>query len=259
MQIETYYGSSVLLLSAFNTADDIIVSLLHTDFSISNLGTFQSENEDNFLLEDGNELLLDIPNGYVDGLSIFLVNADPRGNKSYDSSFTGGGLKVTSGNTQNPGIGVVRDNTVTAVSAISGITLVAAYDRSGKFSRINTIDQFKTGTSGDNPDHIAVRVADRGSTISNLPSAFPYKGSQAASDITTRVEDTFAPLALGFKRHLQEVVVYHRTNDALVPLKTIPTDIPFNVLPEYVRIGFGYSGRRPMELKNITVNGNKLA
>ena len=262
MDTDKHYSSSILYTPIFNSADDIIVSLMHTDFATENFGFLMNEDGGAVLQEDNSELLLNISKGHIDGLSVFLVNADPGNNETYNDTFTGGGINATNNNHINPGMGLVRDNIFTSVSAVSGITLITALDSSGRFAKINALDQFKDGSASDIPNAFSVRTVDRGSTITNQPTAFPYKGSITnVVNAANRLEKTFSVLSIGFKRHLQEVQLYDRRDDGILTSNYTPiqTDIPLHLVPKNVRIGISYSGRMPMEIKNITVNAGLSA
>jgi hypothetical protein len=251
--VDKSYSSNVLFTRAFDPAQDIILSFLYTDFDTEDLGLLRKEDRDLLLLQDGSDFRLNIGRGTVDGLSVFLIN-DTAG-----TTLTGGGSA-----TNNPGLNLITDTNVSDLSALSGIMLIAAIDKTGYFglssNGVNgSLEQFTTGNDTLNPDNIVIRTANRGSTITALPSTFDYKGSVPLSSYERdTIDKKFKIFTIGFKRHLQDVTIYNREKDAIEAISTFNTDIPLSNLPSKVYIGLSYSGYMPMEIKNITVNGNTI-
>ena len=149
---------------------------------------------------------------------------------------------------------LVTDTITTANSAVSGIVLIAALDQSGYFGLSGSLDQFRGGIPSIEPGNIVLR------TFNKALSTFDFKGSIKIDSIEDRliIDKTFNIFSIGFKRHLQDVVIYNRTSQLIETVKTFNTDIPIDTIPQYFRIGFSYSGVRPMELKNITINGTTV-
>jgi len=198
-------------------------------------------------LQDGSDFRLNIGRGTVDGLSVFLINDLPG------TTLTGGGSAAN-----NPGLNLVTDTTTTNLSALSGIMLIAAIDNTGYFGLSSNgangaLPQFQSGNTTLQPDNMVVRVANRGTTLTALPSTFDYKGAVPLSAAQSQIVDKkYKIFSIGFKRHLQDVIIYNRTNSLIEPVSVINTDIPLISLPLNVRLGISYSGYMHMEIKNIT-------
>ena len=249
-------SSNILYTQAFKATDDTTLSFVYTSPETENLGTLLTQSQNYLVLEDAGDFILNIASdsvpgiSAVDGLAVFLVD------DAVTSVLTGGGSQI-----YNPGLNLVTDTTQTSSSAVSGMFLIAALDQSGYFGLSGTgdgapslngaLDQFIGGTSSLEPGNIVLR------TLGEDLSSFNYKGSIAVDSIEDRlvVDKTFNIFSIGFKRHLQDVVIYNRTPELIETAKTFNTGIPLDNIPQYFRIGFSYSGVRPMELKNITING----
>lgn len=253
ISVDKSYSSNVLFTRAFNPVQDITLSFLYTDFDTENLGMLQTENFDFLLQQDGSDFILNIGRGTVDGLSVFLINDQPG------TTLSGGGSAIN-----NPGLNLVTDTNVTNLSALSGIVLIAAIDKSGYFGLSSngsngSLEQFTSGNTTVKPNNVVVRTASRSDTVTALPSAFEFRGSVPLSSTNTQtVDKKYKIFSIGFKRHLQDIVIYNRTDSSLEPVSTISTGIPLNGLPSSVRLGISYSGYMPMEIKNITVNGEHI-
>ena len=255
ISVNKSYSSTILLDQTFQSSEDIIFSFLYTDFDTQNLGLIKTEGEDYLTLEDGTDFLLNISKGTVDGLAVFLLN-DTCG-----TTLTGG-FSAENNLGTNYGLNLVND--AVFPSALSGITVIAAIDKTGYFSLSSdgtngSSSLYSSGETTLKPDRISVRVADRGTTLTAAPTALNYKGSVQLNSFTSETYDKkFKSFAVGFKRHLQDVTIYNRTSDKLHPLSTFNTNIPLHNQTEKVRIGISYAGHMPMEIKNITVNGKKI-
>jgi len=253
VSVDKSYSSNILYTQPLDPRNDITLSFLYTDFDTEDLGLLQSEDQDYFLLQDGSDFRLNIGRGTVDGLAVFLINNLPG------STLTGGGSAAN-----NPGLNLVTDTNTTDLSALSGIMLIAAIDKTGYFGLSSngsngSLDQYTSGNTTLKPNNIVVRAANRGSSLTALPSAFDFKGSTPLSSVNVQtVDDKFKVFSIGFKRHLQDVTIYNRTESLIEPHSTINTDISLSNLPSSVRLGISYSGYMPMEIKNITVNGNHI-
>lgn len=242
-------SSTILYSQPFKATDDTILSFLYTSPDTENLGTLLTQSQNYLLLEDGGDFILNIASdsvpgtAAVDGLTVFLVDADIGTGAAV---LTGGGSQFN-----NPGLNLVTSN-----SAVSGLVLIAALDQSGYFglSGAGSLPQFSGGTSSTEPGNIVLR------TFNKELSTFDFKGSIKVDSIEDRlvIDKTFNIFSIGFKRHLQDVVIYNRTSQLIETVKTFNTDIPVDTIPQYFRIGFSYSGVRPMELKNITINGTTV-
>lgn len=249
--VDKSYSSNVLFTQPFDPANDITLSFLYTDFETEDLGLLRTESEDYLLLQDGSDFRLNIGRGTVDGLSVFLINDEPG------TTLIGGGSAVN-----NPGLNLVTDTVTTDLSALSGILLIAAIDNTGYFGLSSNgsndaLPQFQSGNTALKPEHIVIRTANRGTTATALPSTFDFKGSIPLSAIERQIVDKkYKIFSIGFKRHLQDVAIYNRESTVIETVSTVNTDIPLNILPSSVRLGISYSGYMPMEIKNITVNGN---
>lgn len=255
ISVDKSYSSTILLDQAFKSSEDIIFSFLYTDFDTQNFGSFRTENEDYLTLEDGSDLLLNINKGTVDGLAVFLIN------ETCGTTLTGG-FSAENNLGTNYGINLIND--AVYPNSLSGITVIAAIDKTGYFSLSSngsngSSDLYSSGETTLKPDRISVRVADRGTTLTAIPTAMDYKGAVELNSFSNETYDKrFKSFAIGFKRHLQDVTIYNRTSNMLKPLSTFNTDIPLINQTEKVRIGISYAGHMPMEIKNITVNGKKI-
>jgi hypothetical protein len=253
ISVDKSYSSNVLYTQPLDPKNDITFSFLYTDFDTEDLGLLQTEDQNHFLLQDGSDFRLNIGRGIVDGLAVFLINDIPG------ATLVGGGSA-----TNNPGLNLVTDTNTTDLSALSGIMLIAAIDKTGYFGLSSngsngSLKQYTSGNTTLKPDNLVIRAANRGSTISALPSAFDFKGSTPLSSVNTQTVDSrFKVFSIGFKRHLQDVTIYNRSDSLIEPHSTINTDISLSNLPSSVRLGISYSGHMPMEIKNITVNGNNI-
>ena len=241
-------SSTILYSQPFKATDDTILSFLYTSPDTENLGTLLTQSQNYLVLEDGGDFLLNINSAAVpgiaavDGLAVFLVDADIGTGAAV---LTGGGSQFN-----NPGLNLVTDTIVTDTSAVSGIVLIAALDQSGYFGLTGpgSLGQFSGGTSSLETGNIVLR------TFNKQLSTFDFKGLVNIEDRLV-IDKTFNIFSIGFKRHLQDVVIYNRTSQLIETIDTFNTDIPLDTIPQYFRIGFSYSGVRPMELKNITING----
>ena len=255
-------SSNILYTQPFKATDDTILSFLFTSPETENLGTLLTQSQNYLVLEDGGDFILNIASdsvpgtAAVDGLTVFLVDADIG---TGEAVLVGGGSQAN-----NPGLNLVTDTIITANSAVSGMFLIAALDQSGYFGLSGTgdgvpslngaLDQFRGGIPSIEPGNIVLR------TFNKALSTFDFKGSIKIDSIEDRliIDKTFNIFSIGFKRHLQDVVIYNRTSQLIETVKTFNTDIPIDTIPQYFRIGFSYSGVRPMELKNITINGTTV-
>lgn len=275
--VDKSYSSNVLFTQPFDPANDITLSFLYADFETEDLGLLRTESEDYLLLQDGSDFRLNIGRGTVDGLSVFLINDEPG------TTLIGGGSAAN-----NPGLNLVTDTVTTDLSALSGILLIAAIDNTGYFGLSGALPQFQTGNTTLKPEHIVVRTANRTrtstitvtstlgveggndeigtensdrlgieSSTAPIGMTFDFKGSVPLSAFERQIIDKkYKIFSIGFKRHLQDVTIFNRESTIIEPIDTINTDIPLNTLPSSVRLGISYSGYMPMEIKNITVNGN---
>lgn len=175
------------------------------------------------------------------------------------------------------GLNLVTDSVLTSLSALSGLLVITALDQTGYFGLCSNgghflsassvglppnngaLTQFNSGVSALEPKKIVVRGVDRGATLTNQPTAFPFKGSiDSTSNETITVDKQYRVFSIAFKRHLQDVIIYDRTADGLETRKVIDTGVHLQSLPVSARFGISYSGHMPMEIKNITVNGTIL-
>jgi hypothetical protein len=239
-------SSNILYTQPFKAANDTILSFIYTDPGTDNIGSLLTENQDYLIQENGGDVILNSINGDIDGLSVFLVDA---GDGTIPALLSGGGSQIN-----NPGLNLITDTITTSNSAVSGIMLVAALDQSGYFGLANSLDQFTTGTASLSPANIVVR------TFNKDLSTFDFKGSVSINTHEDEliVDKSFKIFSIGFKRHLQDVVIYNRTIESIETEHTFNTDIPLDSLPQYFRIGLSYSGDKSMEIKSLTVNGNIL-
>ncbi len=177
ISVDKSYSSNVLYTQPLDPKNDITFSFLYTDFDTEDLGLLQTEDQNYFLLQDGSDFRLNIGRGIVDGLAVFLINDIPG------ATLVGGGSA-----TNNPGLNLVTDTNTTDLSALSGIMLIAAIDKTGYFGLSSngsngSLKQYTSGNTTLKPDNLVIRAANRGSTISALPSAFDFKGSTPLSSL----------------------------------------------------------------------------
>ncbi len=67
--------------------------------------------------------------------------------------------------------------------------------------------------------------------------------------------NNFEIMRVGFRRRLQDVVIYKKENDIFEAQGIIETGFPTNTRPTSgVRVGIAYTGALPLSLKNITIN-----
>jgi len=244
--------SNILYTQPFDPRNDITVSFLYaapsntrSDFLLLQGGQFE---QGRFELQSNNDLmLLNFPedDSQFNGLGIFLVDGT-------SPTLTGGGggaLGILSA--FDPGIGAVTDTITTAQSAISGIILMVALDQSGAFGRDSSLQQFTTGT----PDLYPGNIAARSYNANNY--TFPFIGS-AEPSASPLIEGVYNIFRVGFKRRLQDIVVYKKVGNSFKSDIIFTTNIALNSIPETVRIGFTYSGNRSIDLKNIAINGSSI-
>ena len=144
--------------------------------------------------------------------------------------------------------------------SLSGLMAMAVIDNNGAFGLSGSQRFFYSGgTEGLSAGNFAVRTLTNTSglsTISNpiLNAVFDYKGSVTPTPY--HVVDTDWKLQrIGFKRHLQDLVLYKREDGIYENDHVFSTGFKLSALPPSVKIGLSYSGKMPMEIQNLTVNG----
>jgi len=244
--------SNILYTRPFDPRNDITVSFLYSapgntsaDFLLLQGGQFDGARFE--LQADDDILVLNFSeeNSQFNGLGVFLVDG------TSPILTGGGGGAIGTLSSFDPGIGMVTDTNTTAQSAISGIVLAVALDQSGAFGKINSLQQFTTGTADLAPGNIAAR------TFNSNDDTFPFIGS-AKPATSTLVEGVYNIFRVGFKRRLQDIVVYTREGNIYEPDIILTTNLALSDLPETVRVGFTYSGTQPVDIKNIAINGSSI-
>ena len=183
----------------------------------------------------------------------------------------------------NPGAGLVaqrsqnQDTTVVnTFTALSGLLIMACYDRNGAFSLSGSMTQYRnvgsetidygsadygnTDALTATQDKFAVRVASpqyTGHTVENSITSFPFLGSTDMPEIMADGGD-YEVMRVGFRRRLQEVLIYERENNLYQPKEVFYTGFPTNndaiAKGRKVRVGISYNGKMPFAIKNFTVN-----
>ena len=215
-------------------------------------------------------------NTFENGLSTYFTNPDTTINVGFSGfkSFgaNGNGIERISLSAadprdfQSPGCNLVNSNKrgvdVALASnfgiSLSGLLAMAVIDNNGSFGLSGSQRFFYTGgTEFLSAGNFAVR------TNSNVAAAeqsagtevtFDFKGSVITPTYPV-VEDNWKLHRIGFRRHLQELVLYQRDNSVYLPEHIFETGFNLSNLPPSVKIGFSYSGEMPMEIRNIAVNG----
>ena len=167
---------------------------------------------------------------------------------------------------QSPGCNLVNSNKrgvdVALASnfgiSLSGLLAMTVIDNNGAFGLSGSQRFFYTGgTEFLSAGNFAVRTNTYSGN--DLPPVgtdltFDFKGSVIPASYPT-VEDDWKLHRVGFRRHLQEIVLYQSEDGVYTPDHIFETGFNINTLPPSVKIGFSYSGEMPMEIRNIAVNG----
>tara|TARA_A100001515_G_scaffold29132_1_gene22595 strand:- start:14160 stop:15479 length:1320 start_codon:yes stop_codon:yes gene_type:complete len=180
----------------------------------------------------------------------------------------------------NPGLGLVRNGlnfpsgssspaTRSAeTSAVSGLIAIATFDRNGASTFGANLEAFPSAPlSADTgntvsltatQDHFNVRIPEPAPYTSNHPtSAFRVVGSAPFAKRIPADSDNYEVLRVGFRRRLQDVVLYSKPTD-VEPYDVeaeIGTQLATDIEPtNSVRVGLSYRGQMPLALKNLTVN-----
>lgn len=215
-------------------------------------------------------------NTFENGLSTYFTNPDTTinvvfsGFKSFGANEDGieriSLSAVDPRDFQSPGCNLVNSNKrgvdVALASnfgiSLSGLLAMAVIDNNGSFGLSGSQRFFYTGgTEFLSAGNFAVR------TNSNVAAAeldagtgvtFDFKGSVITPTYPI-VEDNWKLHRIGFRRHLQELILYQRDGSIYLPEHIFETGFNLSNLPPSVKIGFSYSGEMPMEIRNIAVNG----
>ena len=144
--------------------------------------------------------------------------------------------------------------------SLSGLMAMAVIDNNGAFGLESSQRFFYSGGTEElSAGNFAVRTLTNTSglsTVSNpiLNAVFDYKGS--VNPTPYHVVDTDWKLQrIGFKRHLQDLILYKREDGMYESDHVFSTGFKLSALPPSVKIGLSYSGKMPMEIQNLTVNG----
>ena len=183
-----------------------------------------------------------------DGIErISLSAADPR-------DFQSPGCNLVNSNKRGVDVALASNFGI----SLSGLLAMAVIDNNGSFGLSGSQRFFYTGgTEFLSAGNFAVR------TNSNVAAAeqsagtavtFDFKGSVITPTYPI-VEDNWKLHRIGFRRHLQELILYQRDGSTYLPEHIFETGFDLSNLPPSVKIGFSYSGEMPMEIRNIAVNG----
>lgn len=182
---------------------------------------------------------------------------------------------VAASSLDNPGMNLVSNNlqpqysglpnligeseSLSGYTALSGCFLIAALDNNGAFGyQYSGIPLFNNGTEYLSAGNFAVRTIPAGISALDTTniSAFRLTESVTPTDNFV-VEDNWKVLRIGFRRRMQDVVLYKRRGDIYEVDHVIPTYFSARTLPtSAVSIGLTYSGKMPIEIKNITINAS---
>ena len=188
----------------------------------------------------------------------------------------------------NPGLGLVQNQlrftapnslkdttSLSGFSALSGLVAIASFDRNGASSYGSNLDAFPAGTGSDTGNTVSLTATQSNfsvrmpepftSTTQNI-TAFICKGTVPLPAPVPADDDEYEVLRVGFRRRLQDVVLYTKETD-VEPYEVaseIETNLATDTKPiDAVRVGIAYRGQMPLALKNLTVNaisgtGNSL-
>lgn len=166
-----------------------------------------------------------------------------------------------------PGASVLTDLTQPAIrltdptsfgSFLSGALVLACVDNNGAFSLSGSQDGFYTnGTETLSSKVFSVRALSAlQSTRSAELCTFDFKGAVIPEDGYSTIDDKWKLLRVGFKRNLQDVVLYIREDGIYETQQVFNTGFNLEQIPAAgIKLGISYSGHMPMEIQNLTVNG----
>ena len=165
-----------------------------------------------------------------------------------------------------PGASVLTDLTQPALSLtdptsfgsfLSGALVLACVDNGGAFSLSGSQEGFyNSGTETLSSKVFSVRALSAlQSTRSAELCTFDFKGAVVPEDGYSTIDDTWKLLRVGFKRNLQDVVLYVRENGIYETQQVFSTGFNLEQLPAGIKVGISYSGHMPMEIQNLAING----
>jgi hypothetical protein len=165
-----------------------------------------------------------------------------------------------------PGASILTDLTQPALSLtdptsfgsfLSGALVLACVDNGGAFSLSGSQEGFyNSGTETLSSKVFSVRALSAlQSTRSAELCTFDFKGAVVPEDGYSTIDDTWKLLRVGFKRNLQDVVLYIRENGIYETQQVFSTGFNLEQLPAGIKVGISYSGHMPMEIQNLTING----
>ncbi len=142
-------------------------------------------------------------------------------------------------------------------SFLSGALVLACVDNGGAFSLSGSQEGFYNGgTETLSSKVFGVRALSAlQSTRSAELCTFDFKGAVVPEDGYSTIDDTWKLLRVGFKRNLQDVVLYIRENGIYETQQVFSTGFNLEQLPAGIKVGISYSGHMPMEIQNLTING----
>ena len=142
-------------------------------------------------------------------------------------------------------------------SFLSGALVLACVDNNGAFSLSGSQDGFyNSGTETLSSKVFSVRALSAlQSTRSAELCTFDFKGAVVPADGYSTIDDRWKLLRVGFKRNLQDVVLYIRENGIYETQQVFSTGFNLEQLPAGIKVGISYSGHMPMEIQNLTING----
>lgn len=140
---------------------------------------------------------------------------------------------------------------------LSGALVLACVDNGGAFSLSGSQEGFyNSGTETLSSKVFSVRALSAlQSTRSAELCTFDFKGAVVPEDSYATVDERWKLLRVGFKRNLQDVVLYVRENGIYETQQVFSTGFNLEQLPAGIKVGISYSGHMPMEIQNLTING----
>lgn len=154
---------------------------------------------------------------------------------------------------------VGENESLSGYTALSGLFCIAALDNNGAFGyQYSGIPLFNNGTEYLSAGNFAVRTIPAGVNAMDTESISAFRLTESVTPSESFVvEDNWKILRVGFRRRLQDVVLYKKVGDIYEVDHIIPTFFDSRTLPtSAVSIGLTYSGKMPLEIKNITINAS---
>ncbi len=183
-------------------------------------------------------------------LSGFTTKYGVQSNNGYD--LDGPGASVLTDLTKS-----IQPDPAAFGSFLSGALVLACVDNNGAFSLSGSQEGFyNSGTETLSSKVFSVRALSALQTTRSAElCTFDFKGAIVPEDGYSTIDDKWKLLRVGFKRNLQDVVLYIRENGIYESQHVFSTDFNLEHLPAGIKVGISYSGHMPMEIQNLTING----